>query len=174
MLTSLRLKDWKSFGNGPAMPFAPLTLLVGPNGSGKSNLLDALRFLQGAALDLPLRDVWRGRYEGQREIWPGIRGHIAEAARSGAKSFEIATRWQRNTITEGHAITIALGRDVTVSQEVLSSEKGNLSSFVHVLVPLLMVKDSSTNLSGDAPAARQPCARGRPREQRVNRRRLSE
>lgn len=121
MLTSLRLKDWKSFGDGPAMPFAPLTLLVGPNGSGKSNLLDALRFLQGAALDLPLRDVLRGRYEGQREIWPGIRGHVAEAARIGAGTFGVETEWKRDATEERHKLIVSLSPDVIVALEHLST-----------------------------------------------------
>lgn len=89
MLTSLRLKDWKSFGEAPALPFGRVTFLVGPNGSGKSNLIDALKFLQGVALDLPVSEVLRGRYEGQREGWPGIRGYAAEAARYGQHEFDI-------------------------------------------------------------------------------------
>lgn len=108
MLTSLRLKDWKSFGDGPAMPFGPLTLLVGPNGSGKSNVIDALRFLQGAALDLPLGEVLRGRYEGQREVWPGIRGHVAEAARAGTTDFEIETGWDVSFEPNGLAVYLLL------------------------------------------------------------------
>ena len=86
MLTSLKLEGWKSFGKDRGrseLIFAPLTLLVGPNASGKSNALDALRFLQGAALDYPLGDVLRGRWEGQREIWPAIRGSVVEASHVG-------------------------------------------------------------------------------------------
>lgn len=98
MLTSLTLTNWKSFGETRnELPLAPLTLLVGPNGSGKSNALDALRFLQGAALDFPLGDVLRGRWEGQREIWPPIRGLVVEAARTGLKRFEIGSRWKLET-----------------------------------------------------------------------------
>lgn len=97
MLTSLRLKDWKSFGEGPALPFGRVTFLVGPNGSGKSNLIDALKFLQGVALDLPVGEVLRGRYEGQREVWPGIRGYAAEAVRHGQHEIDIYARW-----SDGH------------------------------------------------------------------------
>ena len=93
MLTSLRLKDWKSFGDGAALPFGRVTFLVGPNGSGKSNLFDALKFLQGASLLLPYDLVLGGSYVGQREIWPGIRGGLAEAARHGRYGFEIASDW---------------------------------------------------------------------------------
>jgi predicted ATPase len=94
MLRSLKLENWKSFGTSRnVLDLAPLTLLVGPNASGKSNALDALRFLQGCALDFPLSDVLRGRYEGQREVWPAIRGAIVEAAHSGTDSFALSTEW---------------------------------------------------------------------------------
>lgn len=64
-LYELKLDDWRSFGSGPdarnTLRFGELTILVGPNASGKSNVLDALHLLQGAALDLSLGDVLRGR-----------------------------------------------------------------------------------------------------------------
>ena len=94
MLRSLTLHDWKSFGDSRnRLPLAPLTLLVGPNGSGKSNALDALRFLQGAALDYPLGDVLRGRWEGQREVWPAIRGQVVEAARGDRTRVTLESEW---------------------------------------------------------------------------------
>ena len=89
MLRALEVFQWKSFGKlSSHVPFARLTLLVGPNGSGKSNVLDALRFLQGLALDLPLYEVLRGRWEGGREVWSGIRGGEAESAAMGSRSEE--------------------------------------------------------------------------------------
>lgn len=91
MLRRLVLSDWKSFGSGPearnSIAFGPLTLLVGPNASGKSNVLDAVRFLQGAALGLPLQEVLSGRWEGGRNVWTGIRGGEAQAAMQGCGSF---------------------------------------------------------------------------------------
>lgn len=92
MLTSLRLQDFKSFAN-ETVPLAPLTVLVGENASGKSNALDAIRFLQGVALELPISDVLRGRHEGGREVWPAIRGGISEVARFGREEFELQTVW---------------------------------------------------------------------------------
>src|SRR5262245_55999865 len=122
MLTSLRLKDWKSFGRGPALPFGRLTLLVGPNASGKSNLLDALKFLQGAALDLPVGDVLRGRYEGQREVWPGIRGHLAEVARRGTDAFVIEAEWASETnLSLTHSIEVNVDTEANISKETLRS-----------------------------------------------------
>jgi predicted ATPase len=54
MLRSLQSDQWKSSGAATErsrLQLAPLSLLVGPNGGGKSNVLDGLRFLQGAAFD---------------------------------------------------------------------------------------------------------------------------
>lgn len=124
MLTSIRLVNWKSFGPGEdarnELKLSPLTLLVGPNASGKSNVLDALRFLQGAALDLPLGDVLRGRWEGQREVWPGIRGHGVEAVREG-HDFELMTSWRVKPFEKqlAYRLRVTLERDVAVDYESL-------------------------------------------------------
>lgn len=120
MLRSLTLTNWKSFGETRnVIPCAPLTLLVGPNASGKSNALDALRFLQGAAaLNFPLGDVLRGRWEGQREIWPPIRGHAVEAARAGRSEFALCTTWERGETLE-HFVRIDVAGDVTLLEEHL-------------------------------------------------------
>lgn len=48
MLTSLRLKNWKSFADS-ILYIDPLTIIIGMNASGKSNILDALLFLQRIA-----------------------------------------------------------------------------------------------------------------------------
>lgn len=105
------------------MPFGRVTALVGPNGSGKSNLLDALKFLQGAALDLPLGEVLRGRYEGQREVWPGIRGGAAEAARTGTPLFYLMSVWRAaHAIVHGMSVDAAGG--ARTHQEMLSVVDG--------------------------------------------------
>ena len=92
MLVGLALQDWKSFGELSFTPFNRVSLLVGPNASGKSNLLDAFRFLQGCALGMSASDALRGRHEGQREIWPGIRGGAREAARHDRPEFFLGVR----------------------------------------------------------------------------------
>lgn len=129
VLTRLGFSNWKSFGPGATIPLRPLTLLVGPNGSGKSNVLDGLRFLQGAAMDLPLGDVLRGRYEGQREVWPGIRGHLAEAVRSGQREFQIESQWADNALgaasgahDEVHLVRVSIEGEARVEEERLGPE----------------------------------------------------
>lgn len=106
MLTCLRLVDFKSFAD-EAVPIAPFTLFVGPNASGKSNLFDALRLLQGLGLGLPLVDTLRGRVDGGRQIWPGIRGGLREIARHGAEAFAIESTWQVDGRPISHAIRCA-------------------------------------------------------------------
>lgn len=122
-LASLALRDWKSFGAQEArstIKLAQLTLLVGPNASGKSNALDALRFLQGAALDFPLGDVLRGRFEGQREVWPAIRGGVVEAARANTNAFTIGTRWVLEENVVDHSMTVTTTGDVALDAERLA------------------------------------------------------
>jgi len=46
MLTSIRIRNFKSFRHEATMPLGPLTLLIGANASGKSNALEAVRLLK--------------------------------------------------------------------------------------------------------------------------------
>lgn len=92
MLTSLRLVNFKSFAEA-SVELAPLTVLVGANAAGKSNFFDAIRFLQGNGLDMGVGEILRGRWEGGREIWPGIRGGPKEVALAGERSFTICSTW---------------------------------------------------------------------------------
>jgi hypothetical protein len=82
MLSSLRLVELKSF-HDQTLSLAPLTVLAGANASAKSNFFDAIRFLQGIGLDMPLTEILLGRWEGGREVWPGLRGGVAEVAYAG-------------------------------------------------------------------------------------------
>lgn len=120
MLKSLQIGNWKSFGQARnTLELAPLTLIVGPNASGKSNALDALRFLQGAALEYPLGDVLRGRWQGQREIWPPIRGQVAEATRGGTTRFGLVSDWALETGggVLRHAIEVDVQGDASLFRE---------------------------------------------------------
>lgn len=92
MLSRLHLLNFKSFVL-ETVSLSGLTLLVGANASGKSNVVDAIRFLQGIALDMPLADVLRGHSEGGRQVWPGIRGGLADITRRGEGKFSIGSDW---------------------------------------------------------------------------------
>lgn len=127
MLRSILFDHWKSFGDvdsQPALQLSPLTLLVGPNGSGKSNVIDALRFLQGVAFDYPFGDVLRGRWEGQRQIWPGIRGAVVEAAQSGRDRFAVETGWDLDGEVVQHILLVSTTGDVALESEALGSAGG--------------------------------------------------
>ena len=65
--------------------FGDLTLLIGPNGGGKSNLLDTIRFLQGAGNGFSIAEILDGRPEGAaHRKWDGIRGKASESLWQGA------------------------------------------------------------------------------------------
>jgi hypothetical protein len=123
MLVELELRDFKSFAD-QRVPFSPLTLLVGANGSGKSNLLDALLLLQGLARDLPLADVLRGRSEGGRPVWPGIRGGSGELVRKGAVTAGLRSVWRRGGGPLTHALGCSGGDAPRVEHEVLDLGDG--------------------------------------------------
>lgn len=116
MLTGIGLVAFKSFAE-EAAPIAPFTLLVGPNASGKSNTFDAIRFLQGVGLDLPIADVLGGRTDGGHVTWPGIRGGAKEVARSPARRFRIRTQWDLDGKTVVHAIRCSVDPEPHVTDE---------------------------------------------------------
>jgi hypothetical protein len=121
MLKQIAVKDFKSFAD-QRVGLAPLTLLVGPNASGKSNLFDAIRFLQGIGLDLPIAEILRGRTEGGREIWPALRGGVKEIARAPANKFSIETTWDLDGLNVDHSITCAIDPEPHVVREWLWME----------------------------------------------------
>jgi predicted ATPase len=53
VLTSITLRNFKSFGEEQTIPLQPITVLVGPNNSGKSNLVSLARFIRNVATDGP-------------------------------------------------------------------------------------------------------------------------
>jgi AAA15 family ATPase/GTPase len=116
MLQSLHLDHFKSF-HEQRVELAPLTLLVGANASGKSNLLDALRFLHGVGLDMSIADILRGRWEGGRQIWPGIRGGIADAPMHDESAFIIDSIWNLAGETISHGISCEVAPHVQIYAE---------------------------------------------------------
>ena len=81
MITSIRLKDFKSFGD-ETLRLGPFTILVGANATGKSNLLDALRFLHGVARGYTLTEIIGGKFgAGGQQEWEQIRGGPNEIIR---------------------------------------------------------------------------------------------
>lgn len=118
MLKSLRLQNFKSFADA-SIDFDPLTILVGANASGKSNLLDAVRFLQGVALGMSLADVLRGRLEGGRQVWPGLRGGAADVVRRGASTLRLTSVWHFDGGDVEHEIECQVGEHPQIDRERL-------------------------------------------------------
>lgn len=126
MLSKLTLENWKSFkaGDRTTIPFATTTLLVGPNASGKSNVLDAIRFLQGCALDLPLDEVLRGHWDGGRQTWTGVRGGAAEAAWAGAQRFAIEATYGIVQRSVAHRIEVTTAPENQLFAERMTDDSG--------------------------------------------------
>lgn len=87
MLTSLTLRDFKSFANA-VVTFDRFSLLVGANASGKSNVREALRFLHGVSRGYSLAEILGEKWaDGGVKVWSGIRGGALQATRHGTTSF---------------------------------------------------------------------------------------
>lgn len=129
MLTDLHLIDFKSFVKD-SVELSKMTLLIGANASGKSNILDAIRFLQGVALDMPLIDILRGHWEGGRLVWPGLRGGFSDIMRKGETSFYIASDWRLGEGNETrflrHSIMVDAGQYPQLSHEAIREGDGYL------------------------------------------------
>lgn len=83
MITSLQMKDWKSFEQAK-LHVDPLTVLIGANASGKSNALDALSFLNRIANGTMLTAALQGDTG-----LPALRGGTEWAARKPGDVFSL-------------------------------------------------------------------------------------
>lgn len=83
MITSLQLKDWKSFEQA-MLHVDPVTVLIGANASGKSNALDALSFLNRIANGAMLTAALQGDTG-----LPALRGGAEWAARKPGNVFSL-------------------------------------------------------------------------------------
>ena len=52
MLSSITLRNFKSFGEEQTIPLRPITVLVGPNNSGKSAFMNIGQFVRGCHLGI--------------------------------------------------------------------------------------------------------------------------
>lgn len=145
MLTSIRLRNFKSFADAEA-PLGPLTLLVGVNASGKSNVLDALRFLKGvASVGLPIDRLLQGQASGRGALWSGIRGGIHEVVRNGAGSFALETTWRGTSKGVKYVLEYALECAVAPAPIVCAESLRNNETSEVVFVGRLLSRDEGIN-----------------------------
>lgn len=121
MLTSLRLRDFKSFEDA-TLTIGGLTVIVGVNASGKSNIRDALRFLHGVGRGYSLAEIIGGKYgEGGYREWAPLRGAANEIIRFGQGSFTLRVDIEtKDAVRLDYEIKVA--RDAERGTFVLLSE----------------------------------------------------
>jgi predicted ATPase len=141
MIKRITVENFKSLKKVD-LKLGRMNIFIGTNASGKSNFFDALRLLRGIAGGFPVKDLLEG---GGRttsgEIWPGIRGGLANAiylpSGSGQSQSRAANEAKLGIELKGDFgnldYSLAFNRDgLTTSErlarnskEVFSYEKGN-------------------------------------------------
>lgn len=126
MLSRIELVGFKSFEEAN-VSLGGLTVLVGANASGKSNVLDAIRFLQGIAFGYTLAEALGGRWEGGRQVWPGVRGGAAEIVRKGSAEMIIGSTWTTGDVALSHRFACEVREQPRLTRETLvSGEPGEV------------------------------------------------
>ncbi|GAB4208915.1 MAG: hypothetical protein OHK0013_27810 [Sandaracinaceae bacterium] len=100
-------------------------------------MLDALRALQGTALDLSFSEVLRGRWEGGRQVWPGVRGGEGEAANVGDSEFSIGSRWTVAGSEVSHLLTVSTAPEVQLVREALFEDQAKVAYWFDTQAPTL-------------------------------------
>jgi len=83
MLTSFRLKNFKSFKEDAVLPLASLTVLIGANAAGKSNALEGLRFLSWLAQGNKLSNIQHAVNQADKVV----RGRVPDIFQKGETKF---------------------------------------------------------------------------------------
>ncbi len=119
MLAQLDLEGWKSFERA-SVPLGPLTLLVGANASGKSNFVDALRFLEGLAKGLEVRECVEGP-SNSSDDWEGVRGGLSELAFRDTDQLMLSAVIGDVGTKYRHSLWVAVS-DAQITRETLTCE----------------------------------------------------
>lgn len=85
MLTSFRLKNFKSFKHDAVLPLASLTVLIGANAAGKSNALEGLRLLSWLAQGNKLSNIQHAVNQADKVV----RGRVPDIFQKGASKFAL-------------------------------------------------------------------------------------
>jgi AAA ATPase domain len=125
MITSLRLKNFKSFSDS-TLPLSAISLVFGANAVGKSNFFDALRFMKYMGEGRSIRDA----IEGHTSFGPagttvtGIRGGAPEITRLGSQStqFELTVSMHTRGGDVQYNICVDASKYRVVQEEVTSKK----------------------------------------------------
>ena len=111
MITEIKLKDWKSFGESTLL-IDQITFLIGTNASGKSNIIDALKLLSLLATGERLSEVCKR-----------IRGGLDQLIRRGRDASSIEVVFKTDSAKYKYSLTFSVDKvDAEVVAESLAVE----------------------------------------------------
>jgi len=149
MLTSIRLKDFKSVAEG-TLPLTRLTLLIGANGSGKSNVLEAIRLLTLIAKGARLDDIASGMRAGDC----AIRGRRSDLFRHGSTRFILGCRFDDAGLNGWRDFEIAVNLSddqlIIASEQITSQNPGVTNAILRSLSNILFLTPHPAVMRGHA------------------------
>jgi predicted ATPase len=149
MLTSFRLKNFKSFKDDAVLPLASLTVLIGANAAGKSNALEGLRFLSWLAQGNKLSNIQHAVNQADKVV----RGRVPDIFQKGQTKFALGCTM--DSIPEANELNMELelrSDDLHIVSERMGSGSG---------VPMYYMDQPSKGLSTEAGVAYNNFSRGR-------------
>ena len=119
MITSIRLKNWKSYDDS-VLYIDPLTILIGMNASGKSNVIDALIFINRIAGGSGIFEAISGDAS-----LNALRGGIDWVCKKNANAFTIELVIEDEEIEYEYSITVEVAAvKALVKEEKLYQKNG--------------------------------------------------
>ncbi|OGB46836.1 MAG: ATPase [Burkholderiales bacterium RIFCSPLOWO2_12_FULL_65_40] len=121
MLTSFRLKNFKSFKDDAVLPLASLTVLIGANAAGKSNSLEGLRFLSWLAQGNKLSNIQHAVNQADKVV----RGRVPDIFQKGETKFALGCTM--DSIPEANELSMELelrSDDLHIVSERMGSGSG--------------------------------------------------
>lgn len=149
MLTSFRLKNFKSFKDDAVLPLASLTVLIGANAAGKSNALEGLRFLSWLAQGNKLSNIQHAVNQADKVV----RGRVPDIFQKGQTKFALGCTM--DSIPKANELIMELelrSDDLHIVSERMGSGSG---------VPMYDMDQPSKGHSTEAGVAYNNFSRGR-------------
>lgn len=138
MITSITLRNFKTFRDSTRVEFGPVTIVLGANGSGKSNLFDAMRFLKAVGDGRSVRDAIEGHASPSTAstVVTGVRGGGAAVTHflSGSTEFEVEVQMTVGARRIEYSLTVDAAR-YRVAQEDLRALTHHPGQYVYSTKP---------------------------------------